>query len=126
MALPFSLLCDVDKSVVQQYHLLNRHEHGGIAYPAIFVIKANGKIGYRSLDKTAKRVDLHDLLDYLDTASKDSEFTFRSTANKHFVRLSASGLAQLGKNMIFRGTKEDWLHYLRYPLFILRSIFRKR
>ena len=66
MELPFDLLCDVDKTVINKFNLLNPFEHGGVAKPAIYLILPSGKIGYRSVDGTARRVDITDLLEFLN------------------------------------------------------------
>ena len=126
MRLPFDLLCDVDKEIVKRYHLLNPHEHGGIAYPAIFIIKKSGIIGFRSLDRTAKRVDLSAILDYLKQQENDPELLVRSESNKKNIVPKLSDLKHIGSNMILRGTREDWKHYLEYPAFIIKSIYRSR
>jgi len=65
LQLPFSLLCDPAREVVQTYGLLNAEEKGGIAYPATFVLDRDRTVRFRSLDRTAKRVDLEGLLTFL-------------------------------------------------------------
>jgi len=121
----FQLLCDTDRQVIKLYNLLNPHEHGGIAYPAIFVIKPGGAIGYRSLDKTAKRVDLSSVVAYLETVNSDIEALHRSESDKHIVLPTGSDLLQVTKNLIFRGNAADWKHYIGYPLQLVRMLFRK-
>jgi hypothetical protein len=51
--------------VVRAYGLLNEKEKGGIAYPATFVLDRELAVRFRSLDRTAKRVDLEGLLAFL-------------------------------------------------------------
>jgi peroxiredoxin len=65
IGLPFPLLCDQAREVVQRFHLLNRREKGGIAYPATFVLDRDGTVRFRSLERTASRVDLDGLFDFL-------------------------------------------------------------
>ncbi len=65
LALPFPLLCDPAREVVQAYHLFNREEKGGIAYPATFVLDRGRTVRFRSLDRTASRVDLGGLIAFL-------------------------------------------------------------
>ena len=51
---------------------LNREEKGGIAYPATFVVDRARTVRFRSLDRTASRVDLAGLVDLrggIDAAS---------------------------------------------------------
>lgn len=57
LELPFELLSDASREVVQAYGLLNREEKGGIAYPATFVLDRDRTVRFRSLDRTAARVD---------------------------------------------------------------------
>ena len=63
--LPFPLLCDVQRKVVHEWGLLNTGEHGGIAYPAMWVIDQTRTVRFRSLDQTTSRVDLGSLLTFL-------------------------------------------------------------
>lgn len=63
--LPFLLLSDVGREVVQSYGVFNRSEKGGIAYPATFVLSRDRVVRFRSLDRLATRVDLGALFDFL-------------------------------------------------------------
>ncbi len=125
MALPFELLCDENKEVVNLYGLLNPLEHDGIAYPAIFIIKKNSIIGFRSLDRTAKRVQLDDILNYLKILVKNPEYLMQSELKRHNIIPSPSELIQIGKNMILRGNKKDWVHYIFFPFKIIKSSVKK-
>jgi peroxiredoxin len=57
LGLPFELLSDESRAVVQAYGLFNREENGGIAYPALFMLDRDRTVRFRSLDRTATRVD---------------------------------------------------------------------
>ena len=63
--LPFPLLSDVERKVVSEWGLLNTGEHGGIAYPATWVIDQARTVRCGSLDHKASRVDLGSLLAFL-------------------------------------------------------------
>ncbi len=63
--LPFPLLSDVERKVVSEWGLLNTGEHGGIAYPATWVIDQTRAVRFRSLDQKTSRVDLGTLLAFL-------------------------------------------------------------
>ncbi len=65
LALPFELLSDADREVVQAYGILNREEKGGIAYPATFVLDRDRTVRFRSLDRTVARVDPDTLFAFL-------------------------------------------------------------
>ena len=65
LALPFPVLCDTDRAVITAWGLLNTREHGGIAYPAVFVLDRDRVVRHRSLDRTASRVDAGGVLAFL-------------------------------------------------------------
>jgi hypothetical protein len=65
LQLPFLLLSDSGRSVAQAYGVLNRGEKGGIAYPSTFVLSRDRVVRFRSLDRTATRVDLGGLFGFL-------------------------------------------------------------
>ena len=125
MELPFQLLCDVDKEVINLYHLRNSHEHGGIAYPAMFVIRPSGKIQYRSLDTTAHRIDLSDLIEFLKTINKDPEYVASARLGKRWIIPSPKEAWQISRNMIFRGNVADWKHYFIFPFAIIKLSWKK-
>ena len=114
MQFPFELLCDPEKKVVNLFHLLNPHEHDGIAYPAIFVINTEGRICYRSLDRTATRVKLTEVLTFLDKLQDDPSFTAQGGRKKAFIVPLPAEMWQILQNMIFRGSGADWKHYFKY------------
>ncbi len=115
MELPFDLLCDVDKKVIKMYDILNPFEHGGIAKPAMFLILPSGKIGYRSIDGTARRVDLSDLLEFLETYGTDKDNKASLGVKKKWVIPSPKETWQLTRNMVLRGDFADWKHSLTFP-----------
>ena len=63
--LPFPVLCDVDKSVITEWGLLNTKEKGGIAFPAVYIIGTDRKVEARSLDTTMSRVNPNPVIDFL-------------------------------------------------------------
>jgi alkyl hydroperoxide reductase subunit AhpC len=56
LRLPFPLLCDEDRSVVTAWGMLNRHERGGVAYPALFILGPDLVVRHRVLEGTVKRL----------------------------------------------------------------------
>lgn len=116
MMLPFDLLCDVDKKVIQLYDLVNPFEHGGIARPAIFIINPDGKICYRSVDGTAHRVDLTHVLNFLKAHYGNPDLDNKEPVDKKWIIPSWKTTGQIMKNMILRGTLADWKHYCLFPL----------
>ncbi|MBW1899448.1 MAG: peroxiredoxin family protein [Deltaproteobacteria bacterium] len=125
MKLPFQLLCDVDKEVIDLYHLRNSHEHGGIAYPAMFVIRPSGKIHYRSLDTTAHRIDMSYLIEFLETMNKDPEYLPTAKPRKRWIIPFPKVAWQISRNMIFRGNFADWKHYVTFPYAITKLSWKK-
>jgi len=65
LRLPFPLLSDTGRRIVEEWSLFNRKEMGGIAYPAVFVIDSDRTVRYRSLDRTASRVSTADVVAFL-------------------------------------------------------------
>jgi len=65
LQLPFSILCDPERSVITAWGLLNPREHGGIAIPSMFVIGNGRRIELASVDRTVSRVMPEDILRFL-------------------------------------------------------------
>jgi peroxiredoxin len=65
LELQFPLLCDTEREVVRAYGVFNEKEKGGIAYPATFVLDRERTVRFRSLDRTASRVNLDELFAFL-------------------------------------------------------------
>ncbi|MGK5092335.1 redoxin domain-containing protein [Deltaproteobacteria bacterium TL4] len=123
MQLPFDLLCDEEKQVIQLYDLYNHHEQQGIAYPAVLIIDAEGIIRYRSLEKTVKRVNFSEVLDFLETLQKDPNAQ-QEGENLISVIPSYDELYQLAQNLLKQGSKANWIHYLTYPAVFAKMSHR--
>ena len=65
LALPYPVLCDPARAVVRAWDLYNPREMGGIAIPAVFVIGADRRVRYRSIDSTRERVATDGVLRFL-------------------------------------------------------------
>lgn len=111
----FELLCDEKKEVITQYGLLNPFEHGGIARPAILIIRPSGNIAYRSIDGTAKRVDLTHVLEFLATLDKHPQQTLAEKTPKKWIVPSLTTTGRTMKNMVAMGNFADWKHFLTFP-----------
>src|SRR5262249_4162619 len=72
LGLRFPLLCDPGREVVAAWGLFSREEKGGIAYPATFVLDRDRTVRFRSLDRTAARVDLEGLFAFLRSGLQGS------------------------------------------------------
>ena len=65
LGLAFPLLCDPSRAAVRAFAVFNEREKGGIAYPSTFVLDRDRTVRFRSLDRTASRVDLDALFAFL-------------------------------------------------------------
>ncbi len=64
--LPFPLLSDPDRRVIEAYGVLDPSERDGIATPAIFAVNRAGNVTLRSVDNMARQLDPQELLTALD------------------------------------------------------------
>ena len=130
MGLPFELLCDEKKDVITLYGLLNPFEHGGIARPAIFIIRPDGNICYRSIDGTARRVDLNHVLEFLGTLHKNQRQVLHEAVPQKWIFPSLITMVRTMRNMFVMGTFADWKHFLTFPgnfiLIPIKKWLRKR
>ena len=120
LGLSFVLLCDDDKKVIDQFDLRNPLEHDGIARPATFIISPDGIIRYRSLDGTAKRVDLNHELAFMEQLHKDSGHTLQAKPQKTWVIPSPKDNWRISMNMITMGNVADWKNLLLMPINYLK------
>ena len=97
----------------------------GIAHPATFIINPAGNICYRSLDGTAKRVDLTDELAFLEQFHKDSGHTLKARPRRTWVIPSPKDNWSISMNMITVGNFSDWKNMFMLPVNYLR-VFRNK
>lgn len=71
--LPFPILCDTDRRVVQEWDLYNPLEKGGIAKPAVFIIERDRTVSYVTIDKVAARVPASEILLVLRSKQGDHQ-----------------------------------------------------
>jgi peroxiredoxin len=82
--LPFSILSDTERRVVQQWDIYNAREKGGIAKPSVFIIDRDRTVRYVSVDGVASRVPASEIARMLqDVSSKLS-----ASRKVYFPRLS--------------------------------------
>lgn len=125
MNLSFDLLCDEEKRVIDLFNLRNPLEHDGIAYPATFIINQEGNICFRSLDGTAKRVDLTDELLFLEQLHKDNGHTMEAGPKKSWIIPSPKDNWRISVNMLTKGSFADWKNFLLLPVNYLRIVLNK-
>jgi peroxiredoxin len=56
LRLPFPILCDTERRVIQNWDIYNPSEKGGIAKPAVFVIDRDRTVRYSRVDTVTTRV----------------------------------------------------------------------
>ncbi len=101
LELPFALLCNPRREVVERWGLLNRAEKGGIAFPATFVIDRDRKVRMRSLENVGRRISAQDVLAYVRALAGDGT---AATPQPKRVRPGAMFIRAM-RNMIRRGVK---------------------
>jgi peroxiredoxin len=99
LALPFPILADASRTVVQAWDLYNPREMGGIAVPAVFVIDPDLRVRWRSVDSTRARVSADGVLRFLR-----GEATAGSPA-RATVRAGIGDFARALGNAVRRGAK---------------------
>jgi peroxiredoxin len=100
LELPFPILCDPRREVVERWGLLNRAEKGGIAFPATFVIDRDRKVRFRSLEDVGRRASAPDMLTYVRALAGD-----RAAAAPNQTRVKGAMFLRAIGNMIRRGIK---------------------
>jgi peroxiredoxin len=65
MKIEFPILCDTRREVVTAYGLLNTREHGGIAFPATFVLDRDRVVRFRAREEIGSRVEVDTLLGFV-------------------------------------------------------------
>ena len=106
--------------MIDLFNLRNPLEHDGIAHPATFIINPEGKIRYRSLDGTAKRVDLTDELSFLEELHKDTGHTLQAGPKKAWIVPSLKDNWRISMNMIATGNFADWKNLFLLPVHYLK------
>lgn len=69
LRLPFPILCDTERQVIQEWDIFNPRERGGIAKPAVFVIGGDRVLRHSSVDEVTKRVPASQVVRLLNTTS---------------------------------------------------------
>ena len=70
LRLPFPILCDTERRVVQEWGIYNPQERGGIAKPAIFMIAHDRSVRYVSVDTVATRVPASEIIRVLQATAE--------------------------------------------------------
>lgn len=70
LALPFPILCDMERRVVRDWGIYNSGEKGGIAKPAVFIIDPSHVVRYASVDAVVRRVAAAAIVSLLQNAAE--------------------------------------------------------
>jgi peroxiredoxin len=70
LRLPFAILSDAKKRVVQDWDIYNPREKGGIAKPAVFIIDRNRNVLFASVDSTTARVPTQEIVRILQSTDQ--------------------------------------------------------
>lgn len=62
LGLPFVILCDTERHVVQEWDVYNAAEKGGIAKPAVFIVGSNRRVQFRSVDFVVTRLPASEIV----------------------------------------------------------------
>ena len=79
LRLPFPLLCDTTRQVVQRWNPYDPREKGGIAKPAVFVIERDRTVRYGAVDAVATRVPAKEIVRLLQTTATQAQSARRKT-----------------------------------------------
>lgn len=92
LRLPFTLLCDTGRSVLELYDL--KHDNKGriIAWPALFIIAPGGLIVYRSLDRKTHRADVAEVIRFLEQRQSDPGQQAQGRRKKRMLPVNRQGL----------------------------------
>lgn len=69
LRLPFPILCDTRREVIEAWGVINREEKGGIAQPAVFILDRDRRVLFGSVDGEFLRVGATVLLKSLGSRS---------------------------------------------------------
>lgn len=62
LRMPFPILSDIGRRVVQEWGIYNPREKGGIAKPAVFVLASDRTVRFVSVDEVSVRVPAADIV----------------------------------------------------------------
>lgn len=71
LSLPFPILCDTERRVVQDWGIYNSAEKGGIAKPAVFIIDSSHVVRYAAVDTVVRRVPAAEIVSVLENAAEE-------------------------------------------------------
>ena len=94
LQLPFPILSDSERRIVQEWGIYNPNEKGGIAKPAVFILAPDRTVRFASVDGVSARVPAADVVGMLQE-QKDTMPTGRKRlipSPAKFFRAISNGL----------------------------------
>ncbi|MDE3179100.1 MAG: peroxiredoxin family protein [Acidobacteriota bacterium] len=83
LKLPFTLLCDTQKTVITKWGVLNEKERGGIATPSVFVVDGDLRVRFGSVDRMGARIRASAIVDFLREGMQPEPVTSRRRVIPH-------------------------------------------
>lgn len=71
LRLPFPILCDTERRIIQDWDIYNPREKGGIAKPAVFVIDRDRTVRHSEVDHVVARVSASAILRILGAGAAE-------------------------------------------------------
>jgi peroxiredoxin len=72
LRIEFPLLSDLSRETITKWGLLNRHEKGGIAFPATFLIDRGLLVRFSTTEDTSKRVQADQMLEFIKSVQLEA------------------------------------------------------
>jgi peroxiredoxin len=97
LRLPFMILCDTARRVVREWGIYNPRERGGIAKPAVFIIKSDRTVPYASVDGVSSRIAPSEIVRLLPAAAETPP-----ARRKHYIPTLADFFRAIRNSIHFR------------------------
>ena len=82
LELPFEILSDENRQLINAWNIINKWERGGIPYPNLYILNEQTKIIFHSPDRLASRVDLSIILQFMKNYKNNPDYQFFNTTRK--------------------------------------------
>jgi alkyl hydroperoxide reductase subunit AhpC len=97
MQLPFPILCDTARRVVQEWDIYNPRERGGIAKPSVFIIDPDRSVRYASVEGVPSRTPAAEIVRLLRATTESS-----AARRKHYIPTPADFFRGIRNAIRFR------------------------
>ncbi|MGA2846671.1 MAG: redoxin domain-containing protein [Candidatus Acidiferrales bacterium] len=102
--LPFPILCDTRREVIEAWGIINHKEKGGIAEPAIFVVDRGRRVLFGSVDGEFSRVGAAALLEALRNHSSGAN---SPAPRRHFIIATLGDYWRAARGVIRFGVRSS-------------------